>query len=211
MDMIWVIREICAEENGFANLFDSEASYDVLIELADDKKEAEQFATLLYGCARGAILELVKDAYHHTEHAENVISALTCDGMSRAEAIRTLQIFYEAFGFPGYRFPDPSKVETLVTEDGDFRAEYTGEVRDGKEHGVGARTCYYDGEFTNFDECVWVDGVMCGYDSAREMEFGMYEDKKIGFVAGDAMVGKIRMFASNGEEFDDFGANLDIE
>ena len=39
----------------------------------------------------------------------------------------------------------------------------------------------------------------------------MYEDKKIGFVAGDSMIGKIRMFASNGEEFDDFGAKLDIE
>ena len=211
MDMIWVIREICAEENGFANLFDRETSYDTLIGLADNPKEAEQFAQLLYGYARGTLLELIQDAYHHTEHAENVISALTGDGMSRAEAIRTLQIFYEAFGFPGYRFPDPAKVDTLITVDGDFRTEYTGEVRDGKEHGVGVRTCYYDGEFSSCDESVWVDGVMCGYDSAREMEFGMYEDKKIGFVVNDSRVGKLRVLASSGEEFDDFGATLDIQ
>ena len=60
------------------------------------------------------------------------------------------------------------KVDTIITENGDYRTEYTGEVRDGKEHGVGIKTLYYQGNWCNYYETVWVDGTMCGYEYAKE-------------------------------------------
>ena len=132
------------------------------------------------------------------------------EGMSEDEAKHALDIFYEAFGFPGYRRSDPARVSTLVSDDGKFRTEYRGEIRDGKEHGVGERNCYYNGRWCSSDEAVWSDGVICGYDKAKEEEFG-FIDKKEGFVAGDCMIGKIRVTPSDSEAFDDIGKTLDIQ
>ena len=36
-----------------------------------------------------------------------------------------------------------------------------------------------------------------------ELEFGAFEDQKIGFVVGDNFVGKMKVITSDGEEFDD--------
>ena len=210
MNIIWVIREFCVGENGFKDLFDRGKSYEKLLNGADDKKDAALFASLLYGSARGTLLQLIHDVYHYETYAEIIVQELLADGMNAAEAKRALEIFYEAFGFPNYRRLDESKLGTVVTGDERFKTEYQGEVRDGKEHGVGARTCYYNGKWCNYDECVWVNGVMYGYDNAKEVEFGMFEDRKIGFVVNDYLIGKIRIFASSGEEFDDIGKTLDI-
>ena len=40
---------------------------------------------------------------------------------------------------------------------------------------VGIRNCYYNGKWCDYDEGVWVNGAMCGYDSVRELEL---EDRK---------------------------------
>ena len=210
MNTIWAIRELCSGKNGLVNLFNEEKSCEKLFSLADSKTEALHVSALLYGNARKALLALIYDAYHYKNYAEKVLEGLISDGLAPAEAQRTLEIFYEAFGFPGYRRTDPSREDTLVSTNGSFRTEYRGEVRNGKEHGVGVRTGYYDGEWCNYDECVWVDGVMCGYDYAKEMEFGLFEDKKAGFVADDCFIGTIRVFASSGEEFDDVGKAPEI-
>jgi len=59
---------------------------------------------------------------------------------------------------------------------------------------------------------VWVDGVMYGYDNAKEMEFGMFEDKKIGFVVNDYLIGNTRIIpAGDNEPFDDTGKRLNIK
>ena len=152
---------------------------------------------------------MIHDAYNYEAYTKKILWELQ-HNMNEKFAKRALEIFYEAFGFPNHRRTDPARVGTIVTEDGNFRTEYKGEVRNGKEHGVGARTCYYNGKWCSYDECVWVDGVMCGYDSAKEMEFDMFEDKKIGFVVNDCLVGKTKVFASSGEEFDDIGKKLNI-
>ena len=78
-----------------------------------------------------------------------------------------------------------------------------GEVKDGKPHGVGVRNFYYQGKWSGLDECVWIDGVMCGYDYVKELEFGAFEDQKIGFVVNDSFVGTMKVITSDGEEFDD--------
>ncbi|MBQ8388827.1 MAG: hypothetical protein IJX46_07880 [Clostridia bacterium] len=212
MNIIWVIREICAAEGGFEDMFNRQDSYRRLTELSDDKKDAELFAKLIYGRARETVAELIHDAYNYESYTPKIRAELTRSGLTEADARRALEIFYEAFGFPGYRRTDPKKMGLVISEDGNFRTEYTGEVRDGKEHGVGIRTCYYEGKWCNYDECVWVDGVMCGYDNAKEMEFGMFEDKKIGFVVNDCFVGKMRVIpAGEDEPFDDNFTKLNIK
>ena len=210
MNTIWAIRELCAGEDGFKNLFDRDKSYGKLIDLSDNKKEASLVATMLYGRARRTLLAMVHDAYNYDKYARRAIKEIALSGMSGIEARHTLDIFLEAFGFPDHRSIDPSKADTIVTDDGSFRTEYKGEVRNGKEHGVGVRTCYYDGKWCNYDECVWIDGVMCGYNNSKELQFEMFEDRKIGFVVNDNFIGKSRTIASGGEEFDEEGKNLDI-
>lgn len=211
MNLIWVIRELCSGEDGFEGLFDKDASFERLMELSDNKQEAGQFAVLIYGPTREVLLELINDAYNYRAYAEKIKGDLHNRGLSEAAAKRTLEIFFEAFGFPGHRHCDPSRFGVVITESDDFRTEYKGEVKDGKEHGVGVRTCYFEGKECNYDECVWVNGVMCGYNSSKEVEFGMFEDKKIGFVANDYFIGKIRVFPADGEEYNDLGKKLDIE
>lgn len=204
MDIIWAIRELCSGECGFEKLFDKEKTYPKLMELSDDQADAKRFAALLYGKARGTLIEMINDVYHYESYAPKLQAELVADGMDVAGAKRALALFYEAFGFPGARHMDQSRLGIVITEDGNFKTEYKGEVRDGKEHGVGVRTCYYDGKWCNYDECVWIDGVMCGYDNAKEVEFGMFEDKKIGFVVDDYFVGNIRIIpAGDYEPFDD--------
>ena len=204
MDIVTAIRKLCEGENAFHDLFDKTKTYDKLLALADDKKDGELFGVLLYGKARNTLIEMINDAYNFKKYAVKAHGLLVKDGLSAYDAKRALEIFFIAFGFPGYRVIDESKVDTIVTDDGKFRTEYKGEVRNGKEHGVGVRTCYYEGQWCNYDECVWIDGVMCGYDYAKELEFGAFEDQKIGFVVNDNFVGNIRIIpAGDYEPFDD--------
>lgn len=210
MNLIWVIRELCSGEKGFENLFDKEKSYTKLIELSDDKKDAAQFATLLYGRARTALIELILDAYNYKTYAETVKSELMSDGLSTADAVKILEIFFRAFGFPDYRDMDKSRVAILLDGDDRFRTEYVGEAVDGREHGIGVRTCYYNGKWCSHDECVWIDGEMTGFDNAKEMEFEVFEDRKMGFVVNNNFVGRFKCIFSDGTESYEDGVKLNI-
>ena len=123
MNIIWAIREICVGEKGIENLFDREKSYQKLIDLSDNKNDATTFATLLYGQAREILIELIHDAYNYQRYIEQIIAILLENGIKETEIARSIEIFLEAFGFPNFRFSDPSKVKTIVTENGDFKYE----------------------------------------------------------------------------------------
>ena len=203
MNIVRAIRQLCEGENAFRDLFNKARSYGKLAALTDDKKEAELFAALIYGKARTALLELINDVYNYEQHAAVVREALLSDGLGTADTKRALEIFYMTFGFPGYREVDTSKVSTLTDTIGDdFRVEYEGEIQGGKEYGVGVRNCYYHGKWCSRDECVWINGVMTGYNSLKEMEFGAFETKKVGFVVEDNFVGNIQCFYGEDEEID---------
>ena len=205
MDIVTAIRKLCEGENAFHDLFDKTKTYEKLLALADDKKDAELFGALLYGSARDTIVEMINDAYNFKQYAVKAHGLLVSDGLDAADAKRAIEIFFKAFGFPGYREMDPSKVSTVSdTISENFTTEYEGEVLGGKEYGVGTRTCYSNGKWCSYDECVWIDGVMIGYDFAKEIEFGAFEDQKIGFVVNDNFVGNIRVIpAGDYEPFND--------
>lgn len=211
MDITSAIWKLCEGENGFRNLFDKSKTYEKLCALVDDQTDAALFAKLFYGKARLALLELINDAYSYKEHAAKVNELLISDGLDVFAAKRALVMFYRAFGFPGYREMDQAKVGT-VTEDlgGGFTVEYEGELKDGKEYGIGVRTCYTHGKWCNHDECVWIDGVMNGYLNAKDIEFGMFETRKIGFVVDDREVGRTKCFSGEDEYYDD-GSKFDVK
>ena len=201
MDIIYAIRELCRGEHGFENMFDKAKSQGKLSQLTGGDREAELFETLLYGTARETLIEMINDAYNFKQYAVKAHGLLMSDGLSAMDAKRALEIFFITFGFPGYRNIETS--ETLIDEQPSYKTVYEGEVKDGKPHGVGVRNFYYQGKWSGLDECVWIDGVMYGYDYAKELEFGAFEDQKIGFVVGDNFVGKMKVITSDGEEFDD--------
>lgn len=204
MDIISAVRELCKGENGFLNMFDKAKSSGKLASLTDDAHDAVLFETLLYGKARSALVEMINDAYNYKEYAVKAHGLLVSEGLSATDAKSALEIFFKAFGFPGYRDMDKAKVATVSDSIGsDFTVEYEGEVRDGKEHGIGKRTCYSGGKWSSYDECVWIDGVMNGYMSAKAIEFGMFEVQKIGFVVDDHEVGKTKCFSGEDEYYDD--------
>ncbi len=147
---------------------------------------------------------MINDAYNFKEYAVKAHGLLVKDGLSVYDAKRALEIFFTAFGFPGYRKMDQSKVSTLSNTVGsDFKVEYEGEVLNGKGHGIGTRTCYSHGKWCHYDECVWIDGVMNGYLSAKDLEFSAFEVQKIGFVVDDHEVGKTKCFSGEDEYYDD--------
>ena len=202
MDIIWAIRELCKGDKGFENMFDKKKSGGKLRTLTNGSRDADLFEALLYGKARSALVEMINDAYNFKEYAVKAHGLLVKDGLSAPDAKRALEIFFIAFGFPGYRTIEAS--ETVTDEHPSYKTVYEGEVKNGKPHGVGVRNFYYEGKWTNLDECVWIDGVMCGYDYAKELEFGAFEDQKIGFVVNDNFVGNIRVIpAGDSEPFDD--------
>ena len=203
MNMIDAIRALCKGENGFVNMFDPARSQGKLARFTEGHVDSILFETMLYGQAKSALLELIHDSYNFKAYITWIHSLLMDDGMSEAEAKRTLDYFFTAFGFPGYRQVDPAKVSTVSDTVGEnFKVEYEGEVENGKEYGVGARNCYHHGKWCSLDECVWVSGVMIGYDFAKEIEFGAFEIQKIGFVVEDYFVGNIKCFCGEDEEID---------
>lgn len=210
MDVIWAVRELCKGENGFLNMFDKAKSGGKLASLTDDVHDTVLFEALLYGKARSALVEMIKDAYNYKEYAVKAHGLLVSEGLGATDAKRALEIFFKAFGFPGYREMDQLKVSTVSDTIGsDFKVEYEGEVRGGKEHGIGKRTCYSGGKWCSYDECVWIDGVMNGYMSAKGIEFDMFEVQKIGFVIDDHEVGKTKCFSGEDEYYDD-GLKFDV-
>ena len=198
MDIIWAIRELCKGDKGFENMFDKSKSGGKLAKLTDGDRDAELFEALLYGGARETLVEMINDAYNFKQYAVKAHGLLVKDGLSVLDAKRALEIFFITFGFPGYRNIETS--ETIIDEQPSYKTVYEGEVKDGKEHGVGVRNFYYEGKWTNLDECVWIDGVMCGYDYAKELEFGAFEDQKIGFVINDSFVGNTRIIPTGEDE-----------
>ena len=208
MDIIRGVRELCKGEDGFVNMFDKAKSGGKLARLTGSNREAELFEALLYGSARDTLVKMINDAYNFKQYAVEAHGLLVSDGLDAMDAKRALEIFFTAFGFPGYRVMGAK--ETIVDEKPNFKTVYEGEVENGKPHGVGIRNCYYEGEWCSLDECVWIDGVMIGYDYAKELEFGTFEDQKIGFVINDRFVGKNKIIASDGEEFDDDGKKFTV-
>lgn len=204
MDIISAIRELCKGDKGFENMFDKKKSGGKLASLTGGDRDAELFEALLHGKARSALIEMINDAYNFKEYAVKAHGLLMKDGLSAMDAKRALELFFTAFGFPGYRDMDQSKVSTLSdTVGSDFKVEYEGEVLNGKEHGIGARTCYSHGKWCHYDECVWIDGVMNGYLSAKDLELSAFEVQKIGFVVDDHEVGKTKCFSGEDEYYDD--------
>lgn len=201
MDIINAIRELCRSENGLKDMFNEAKSRGKLGTLTGGDSEAELFEALLYGRARDTIVEMINDAYNFKQYAVEAHGLLMSDGLSAMDAKRALEIFFITFGFPGYR--NIETAETIVDEQPSYKTVYEGEVKDGKPHGVGFRNFYYEGKWSGLDECVWIDGVMCGYDYVKELEFGAFEDQKIGFVVNDSFVGTMKVITSDGEEFDD--------
>ena len=198
MDIISAIRELCKGDKGFENMFDKSKSGGKLAKLTDGDRDAELFEALLYGGARETLVEMINDAYNFKQYAVKAHGLLMKDGLSAFDAKRALEIFFITFGFPGYRNIETS--ETIIDEQPSYKTVYEGEVKNGKEHGVGVRNFYYEGKWTNLDECVWIDGVMCGYDYAKELEFGAFEDQKIGFVINDSFVGNTRIIPTGEDE-----------
>ena len=198
MDIISAIRELCKGDKGFENMFDKSKSGGKLAKLTGGDRDAEIFEALLYGGARETLVEMINDAYNFKQYAVKAHVLLVKDGLSVLDAKRALEIFFITFGFPGYRNIETS--ETLIDEQPSYKTVYEGEAKNGKEHGVGVRNFYYEGKWTNLDECVWIDGVMCGYDYAKELEFGAFEDQKIGFVVNDNFVGNIRVIPAGDYE-----------
>ena len=198
MDIISAIRELCKGDKGFENMFDKSKSGGKLAKLTGGERDAELFEALLYGGARETLVEMINDAYNFKQYAVKAHGLLVKDGLSVYDAKRALEIFFITFGFPGYRNIETS--ETIIDEQPSYKTVYEGEVKDGKEHGVGVRNFYYEGKWTNLDECVWIDGVMCGYDYAKELEFGAFEDQKIGFVVNDSFVGNTRIIPTGEDE-----------
>ena len=208
MDIINGVRELCKGENGFVNMFDKAKSGGKLAILTGGDREADLFETLLYGSARETLVEMINDAYNFKQYAVEAHGLLMEDGLDAMDAKRALEIFFTAFGFPGYRTMGAQ--ETIVDESGNSKTVYEGEVKNGKPHGCGSRNFYYKGKWSALDECVWIDGIMIGYDYAKELEFGAFEDQKIGFVINDRFVGNLRIIASDGEEFDDGGTKFTV-
>lgn len=198
MNIIWAIRDLCRGEHGFEDMFDKAKSKGKLAKLTGGDRDADLFETLLYGKARSALVEMINDAYNFKEYAVKAHGLLVKDGLSAYDAKRALEIFFIAFGFPGYRTIEAS--ETVTDEHPSYKTVYEGEVKNGKPHGVGVRNFFYEGKWTNLDECVWIDGVMCGYDYAKELEFGAFEDQKIGFVVNDSFVGNTRIIPTGEDE-----------
>ena len=106
MDIVSAIRKLCEGKNAFRDLFDKMKTYDKLLALADDKKDAELFGALLYGKARNTLLEMINDAYNFKQYAVKAHGLLVSDGLDAADAKRAIEIFFKAFGFPGYREMD---------------------------------------------------------------------------------------------------------
>ena len=198
MDIISAIRELCKGDNGFENMFDKAKSGGKLAKLTGGDRDAELFEALLFGGARETLVEMINDAYNFKGYAVKAHGLLVKDGLSAYDAKRALEIFFIAFGFPGYRTIEAS--ETVTDEQPSYKTVYEGEVKNGKPYGVGVRNFYYEGKWTNLDECVWIDGVMCGYDYAKELEFGAFEDQKIGFVVNDSFVENTRIIPTGEDE-----------
>jgi hypothetical protein len=200
-DIVSAIRTICEPERGFEDLFDKNRGGALLASLCDDSRSVSLLSTLLYGRARASLIELIGDAYEYIKLSDPVIYNLMRDGLSVTDATEALEIFFTAFGFPGYRDRTSTPITEFVSYDKEnYKCIHKGESRDGVEYGVGVRTNYYDGECCGFDECVWVCGRMIGYCHSFEVELLAFEENKYGFVVNDTFVGKYMVIGDDGEE-----------
>ncbi|MBR4031808.1 MAG: hypothetical protein IKJ07_03650 [Clostridia bacterium] len=201
LDIISAIRKMCEPESGFVDLFNKNKSYDTLLSLTDDKIGAELFSKLIYGRARGRLLTLINDAYEYEKYSDLIVSELVADGLPSSDAKATLETFFRAFGFPGYRDVTINPVTEFVSyEKENFKTVYKGETKDGKEYGIGIRNNFFEGESCGFDECVWISGRMLGYCHSLDIEFGAYKTQKYGFVLNDTYVGKYMTIYEDGEK-----------
>ena len=114
MDIIWAVRALCKGDNGFENMFDKAKSGGKLRTLTNGSHDADLFEALLYGKARSALIEMINDAYNFKEYAVKAHGLLMKDGLSAMDSKRALEIFFTAFGFPGYRDMDESRVAEMT-------------------------------------------------------------------------------------------------
>ena len=211
LDIISAIRKMCEPEQGFINLFGNQ-SIIRLNRLTDDKKSIALFEKLFFGKARSNLIKLIKDVYQYQKYEKLIINDLVEDGLNNIDAKEALEIFYKAFGFPGYRNIMLNPITEFVSYDsGKFKTIHNGETKDEQEYGVGIRKNYYEGKSCGWDECVWIQGRMLGYCHSLDIEFGAYETKKYGFVLNDNFVGKYMTIYENGDAEYMEGVSLDLK
>ena len=202
MNIVNAIRTICEVEKGFNMLFDEKQCMAKMKDLCQDKKDVQLFQKLFHGKAKSSLIELINHVYEYKQKENVVICALQVDGLTLSDAKKAVCIFYEAFGFPGYR--NIKKECTIEDGDAHFKIIYKGEVVNGKEYGVGVRRCYYDGKESNIDECIWINGRMIGYCESKDVEFGCFETFKTSFVVEDMMVGSVKNTYASTTYIEDF-------
>lgn len=199
-DIVSVIREICEPENGFVDLFNQKKSYSLLSSKAE-QEDAYLFGKLLYGKARKNLIEMIKDSYQYEKFSSLILEDLQADGLTAPQALSALEIFFKAFGYPGYRDALQNPVSEFISYDsGNFKIKHKGETKNGKEYGIGRRDNFYEGKSCGFDECNWIDGRMIGYCYSLEVEMEAFETKKYGFVLNDYYVGKYMLVYEDGTE-----------
>lgn len=210
-EIVVAIRKLCEKEHGFIDLFSKEKGFTQLCNLVGNTYELSLFEKLMYGKARDSLLTLIHDVYSYKEYEVKVLADLMSDGLTKEDAIKALEIFYTAFGFPNYREMIINPISEFTSyEKETFKTVYVGETLNGLEYGVGRRNNYFEGESCGWDECVWINGKMFGYCYSLDIEFKSYETKKYGFVVNDTYIGKYMNIYEDGEEGYMQGVNLDI-
>ena len=210
LGIISAIRKMCEPEQGFIELFDKDKSYAMLCDLVGNNCQLSLFAKLFYGKAKKSLIELINDSYQYQKYSENILNDLKSDGLSDEESKEALEIFFKAFGYPGFREVTNPVSEFVSYEKENFKTIYKGEIKDGKEYGVGIRNNYFEGNSCGWDECVWINGRMLGYCHSLDIEFGSYQTKKYGFVLNDSYVGKYMNIYEDGEEGYITAKNLEL-
>ena len=147
------------------------------------------------------LIEMIKDSYQYEKFSSLILEDLQADGLTAPQAISALEIFFKAFGYPGYRDALQNPVSEFISYDsGNFKIKHKGETKNGKEYGIGRRDNFYEGKSCGFDECNWIDGRMLGYCYSLEVEMEAFETKKYGFVLNDYYVGKYMLVYEDGTE-----------
>lgn len=149
----------CLYENGIEMLLDYPKLCGKLWDLAPAEiLGRERFRAVYESGAIEYIHAAVLDAAHYAHCFSQAAETLReADGMTAAAAEETLSLFYDALGFPAEH---PAENARTVLKD-DWK--YTGEVKDGKPHGVGKEELLLDGVVYSSRDGQWLNGAPFGY------------------------------------------------
>lgn len=179
MDIITAIRYV-AKNHGVSKLFNNTATEYIVALNANLRNEAKNIALALQSGDMKHIKAVFDDVCTFEDYQPKSVTEKT-----------VAEYYFRAFGFPGYRQTDESKVGTLTKIDAKAEFVYEGEIENGKENGIGKRTMYYGGKLCQTDESVWLDGAMYGYCKTFEIEFEVVEKTELSFVENDTIKGTI--------------------